>query len=154
VVGCSFPNKQKVFHVRKHLALPSRGIRSFLSTKLFDEVLGHPFCIRDSWILLKVSLLSSSASSASSSFISSIFESSPAPVAFKFTNFYSNHFNCLFIFRYFKSPTFKMQYSSIILIAAFAATNVFAHGVIDSVVGANGVTMPGLSGMTSISSSS
>jgi hypothetical protein len=47
-----------------------------------------------------------------------------------------------------------MQYSSIILIAAFAATNVFAHGVIDSVVGANGVTMPGLSGMTSISSSS
>lgn len=28
---------------------------------------------------------------------------------------------------------------------AFAATNVFAHGVIDSVVGANGVTMPGLS---------
>ena len=39
-----------------------------------------------------------------------------------------------------------MQYSSIILIAAYAATNVFAHGVIDSVVGANGVTMPALSG--------
>jgi len=39
-----------------------------------------------------------------------------------------------------------MQYSSVILLAAFAATNVFAHGVIDSVVGANGVTMPGLSG--------
>jgi len=38
-----------------------------------------------------------------------------------------------------------MQYSSAILLAAFAATNVFAHGVIDSVVGANGVTMPGLS---------
>jgi hypothetical protein len=98
VVGYSFPNKQKVFHVRKHLALPSRGIRSFLSTKLSNEVLGHPFCIRSSWILLKVSLLSSLASSASSSFISSIFESSPAPVAFKFTSFYSNHFNCLLSF--------------------------------------------------------
>ncbi|PBP25466.1 cell surface protein [Diplocarpon rosae] len=42
-------------------------------------------------------------------------------------------------------PTFKMQYSSAILLAAFAATNVFAHGVIDSVQGANGVTMPALS---------
>ena len=39
-----------------------------------------------------------------------------------------------------------MQYSSAILLTAFAATNVFAHGVIDSVVGANGVTMPALSG--------
>jgi hypothetical protein len=39
-----------------------------------------------------------------------------------------------------------MQYSSTILLLAFAATNVFAHGVIDSVTGANGVTMPGLSG--------
>ncbi|KAK2625930.1 hypothetical protein QTJ16_005242 [Diplocarpon rosae] len=38
-----------------------------------------------------------------------------------------------------------MQYSSAILLAAFAATNVFAHGVIDSVQGANGVTMPALS---------
>jgi len=38
-----------------------------------------------------------------------------------------------------------MQYSSAILLVAFAATNVFAHGVIDSVVGANGVTMPALS---------
>ncbi|KAE8449837.1 hypothetical protein EG329_007314 [Mollisiaceae sp. DMI_Dod_QoI] len=38
-----------------------------------------------------------------------------------------------------------MQYSSAIFFTAFAATNVFAHGVIDSVVGANGVTMPGLS---------
>jgi hypothetical protein len=38
-----------------------------------------------------------------------------------------------------------MQYSSALLVA-FAATNVFAHGVVDSVVGANGVTMPGLSG--------
>ncbi|KAJ5054250.1 uncharacterized protein L3040_000529 [Drepanopeziza brunnea f. sp. 'multigermtubi'] len=38
-----------------------------------------------------------------------------------------------------------MQYSSAILLVAFAATNVFAHGVIDSVQGANGVTMPGLS---------
>jgi hypothetical protein len=44
-----------------------------------------------------------------------------------------------------------MQYSSVILLAAFAATNVFAHGVIDSVVGANGVTMPALSGKLSIS---
>lgn len=42
---------------------------------------------------------------------------------------------------------FKMQYSSAVLIAAFAATNVFAHGVIDSVKGANSVTMPALSGM-------
>ena len=39
-----------------------------------------------------------------------------------------------------------MQYSSAILLVAFAATNVFAHGVIDSVQGANSVTMPGLSG--------
>ncbi|KZL83319.1 mas3 protein [Colletotrichum incanum] len=38
-----------------------------------------------------------------------------------------------------------MQYASTILLAAFAATNVFAHGVIDSVQGANGVTLPGLS---------
>ncbi|KAH6683429.1 hypothetical protein B0J14DRAFT_613279 [Halenospora varia] len=38
-----------------------------------------------------------------------------------------------------------MQYSSAVLIAAFAATNVFAHGVIDSVKGANSVTMPALS---------
>ena len=42
-----------------------------------------------------------------------------------------------------------MQYSSVILVAAFACTNVFAHGVIDSVVGANGVTMPALSGKLS-----
>ncbi|VCU41319.1 Bgt-50567 [Blumeria graminis f. sp. tritici] len=38
-----------------------------------------------------------------------------------------------------------MQYSSAILIAAFAVTSVFTHGVLDSVEGANGVTMPGLS---------
>jgi hypothetical protein len=61
------------------------------------------------------------------------------------SNFYANLLIVLFL-----SPTsphiFKMQYSSVILLAAFAATNVFAHGVIDSVVGANGVTMPGLSG--------
>ena len=40
-----------------------------------------------------------------------------------------------------------MQYSSVILLAAFAVTNVLGHGVIDSITGANGVTMPGLSGM-------
>lgn len=39
-----------------------------------------------------------------------------------------------------------MQYSSAILIVAFAATSVYTHGVVDSVVGANGVSMPGLSG--------
>jgi hypothetical protein len=39
-----------------------------------------------------------------------------------------------------------MQYSSIVLLAALSASNVFAHGVIDSITGANGVTMPGLSG--------
>lgn len=39
-----------------------------------------------------------------------------------------------------------MQYSSSILLLAFAATNVLAHGVITEVQGANGVTMPGLSG--------
>ena len=44
-------------------------------------------------------------------------------------------------------PTANMQYSSAILLMAFAATNVFAHGVVDSVTGANGVTMPGLTGM-------
>ncbi|KAK2046024.1 hypothetical protein LZ31DRAFT_520076 [Colletotrichum somersetense] len=38
-----------------------------------------------------------------------------------------------------------MQYGSTILLAAFAATNVLAHGVIDSVQGANGVNLPGLS---------
>ncbi|KAK7698181.1 1,3-beta-glucanosyltransferase [Diaporthe eres] len=38
-----------------------------------------------------------------------------------------------------------MQYSSAILIAAYAATNVFAHGVVSAVQGANGVTLPGLS---------
>ncbi|KAL3422787.1 hypothetical protein PVAG01_04534 [Phlyctema vagabunda] len=38
-----------------------------------------------------------------------------------------------------------MQYSSAILIMAFAATKVFAHGVITEVKGANAVTMPALS---------
>ncbi|POS86760.1 Cell surface protein, partial [Erysiphe pulchra] len=38
-----------------------------------------------------------------------------------------------------------MRYSSSLLVAAFTITNVFAHGVIDSVQGANGVDMPGLS---------
>lgn len=38
-----------------------------------------------------------------------------------------------------------MQYSSAILVAAYAATNVFAHGVVSAVQGANGVTLPGLS---------
>lgn len=38
-----------------------------------------------------------------------------------------------------------MQYSSAVLIAAFAATNVFAHGVVTQVQGANGVTLPALS---------
>lgn len=38
-----------------------------------------------------------------------------------------------------------MQYSSAILVAAFAATHVFAHGVVTEVQGANGVKLPGLS---------
>jgi hypothetical protein len=38
-----------------------------------------------------------------------------------------------------------MKYSTSILIAAFAATNVLAHGVITEVQGANGVNLPGLS---------
>lgn len=38
-----------------------------------------------------------------------------------------------------------MQYATTILIAAFAATNVFAHGVVTEVQGANGVNLPGLS---------
>ncbi|KAF3013978.1 hypothetical protein E8E14_007766 [Neopestalotiopsis sp. 37M] len=38
-----------------------------------------------------------------------------------------------------------MKYATSILIAAFAATNVLAHGVITEVQGANGVTLPGLS---------
>jgi len=38
-----------------------------------------------------------------------------------------------------------MKYASTILAAAFAATNVFGHGVITEVQGANGVTLPGLS---------
>jgi hypothetical protein len=43
-----------------------------------------------------------------------------------------------------------MQYPSVILFVAIAATNVLAHGVITSVEGANGVTMPGLSGKQQI----
>lgn len=39
-----------------------------------------------------------------------------------------------------------MQYSSTILLLAFAATNVLAHGVITEIQGANKVVMPGLSG--------
>jgi hypothetical protein len=38
-----------------------------------------------------------------------------------------------------------MKYSTTILLAAVAATRVFAHGVVDSVQGANGVSLPGLS---------
>lgn len=44
-----------------------------------------------------------------------------------------------------KQKSVKMQYSSAILIAAYAATNVFAHGVVSAVQGANGVNLPGLS---------
>ena len=39
-----------------------------------------------------------------------------------------------------------MQYTSSIVLLAFAAANVFAHGVISEIQGANGVNMPGLSG--------
>lgn len=39
-----------------------------------------------------------------------------------------------------------MQYINSIVVLAFAATKVFAHGVITEVQGANGVNMPGLSG--------
>lgn len=39
-----------------------------------------------------------------------------------------------------------MQYTTAILLIALTANKVIAHGVIDSVQGANGVTMPGLSG--------
>jgi hypothetical protein len=46
-----------------------------------------------------------------------------------------------------------MQYTTSILLLAFAATNVLAHGVITEVQGANGVNMPGLSGKTSWNSS-
>jgi hypothetical protein len=38
-----------------------------------------------------------------------------------------------------------MKYATSILIAAFAATNVFAHGVVTEIQGANGVNLPGLS---------
>ncbi|KHJ30021.1 putative egh16h1-like protein [Erysiphe necator] len=38
-----------------------------------------------------------------------------------------------------------MRYTSISILASFALTNVFAHGLIDSVKGANGVDMPALS---------
>ncbi|KAI9644134.1 1,3-beta-glucanosyltransferase [Ciborinia camelliae] len=38
-----------------------------------------------------------------------------------------------------------MQYTSAILLVAFAATNVFAHGVVTEVQGANNVKMPALS---------
>lgn len=38
-----------------------------------------------------------------------------------------------------------MKYCSAILLAAFAATNVSAHGLVTQVQGANGVTLPGLS---------
>ena len=42
-----------------------------------------------------------------------------------------------------------MQYSTSVLVAAFAVTNVIAQGVITEVQGANGVNMPALSGMFS-----
>jgi hypothetical protein len=42
-----------------------------------------------------------------------------------------------------------MQYSSIILLAVLSVTNVLGHGVVDTITGANGVTMPGLSGIAS-----
>ncbi|KAH8893196.1 hypothetical protein GQ53DRAFT_763537 [Thozetella sp. PMI_491] len=38
-----------------------------------------------------------------------------------------------------------MKYSSAILVAAYAATHVFAHGVVTEVQGANGQNLPGLS---------
>ncbi|RKF57460.1 putative egh16h1-like protein [Golovinomyces cichoracearum] len=38
-----------------------------------------------------------------------------------------------------------MQYSSILLLSAFAVTNVFGHGVVTDIQGANGVQMNGLS---------
>lgn len=47
-----------------------------------------------------------------------------------------------------------MQYTSAILLLAFAATNVFAHGVPTEIQGANGVNMPALSGMHLISQAS
>jgi hypothetical protein len=43
-----------------------------------------------------------------------------------------------------------MQYSSTLLIAAFAVTNILAHGVITEIQGANGVVMPGLSGKLTV----
>jgi hypothetical protein len=39
----------------------------------------------------------------------------------------------------------KMKYCSTILLAAFAASDVLAHGVVTEVQGANGVSLPGLS---------
>ncbi|KAI0994909.1 hypothetical protein K3495_g13270 [Podosphaera aphanis] len=41
-----------------------------------------------------------------------------------------------------------MQYSSVVLVAAFGITNVFGHGVIASIAVANNVNMPGLSGIS------
>ncbi|RKF64649.1 putative egh16h1-like protein, partial [Erysiphe neolycopersici] len=38
-----------------------------------------------------------------------------------------------------------MQFKSILTFASIAVTNVFGHGVIDSIKGANGVDMPALS---------
>lgn len=71
---------------------------------------------------------------------------SSAPVAFYFP-FYNHLYNIKS--SYHTSPTANMQYSSVILLATFAITNVFAHGVITEVQGANGVNMPGLSGTLS-----
>jgi hypothetical protein len=59
------------------------------------------------------------------------------------SNFIYNH---LIIRIQLFSYRFNMQYSSEVLLVASVITNVLAHGVIDSVTGANGVTMPGLSG--------
>lgn len=71
-----------------------------------------------------------------------------------YINFHKLSFNNFQVLQLYNQPTnqpttFKMQYTSSILLLAFAATNVLAHGVVTEVQGANGVNMPALSGKLS-----
>jgi hypothetical protein len=72
---------------------------------------------------------------SSSSLPNSIFASLkiPTPVVY-----YLHSFRFSFSNNPTSPPTFNMQYSSVILCAAFAVTSVFSHGVITEVKGANG----------------
>ena len=77
----------------------------------------------------------------SSSLLPSLLSTEPgAPFDLHSLRFFSSP-----VLRPTHSPIANMQYSTTILLAAFAATNVLAHGVVTEVQGANGMNLPGLS---------